>query len=341
MASSRRLFITLVATFGMTAAAASPALAQRERGLLSVGVPTLGGQFVWSDEVWFHDWRIQKHAVIGHYRLIDPQNRRQAFGSFETCQAKLDEVKATTEFPPMPKHLVIVMHGLGAGRSFMSGITEYLQQNGNLAAVNVGYPSTLEDIDAYAASLDSLVRHLDGVEQLSFVAHSMGNIVIRRFLFNLDRLSPDMRPPVTFHRMVMISPPNHGAELADQFAGSKLVELAAGKPLEQLAPSRGWPELEKQLAIPAFEFGIIAGGKGDGEGFLDTIPGDDDFLLSLETNKLAGAADFIQTGGVHQLMPKYKEVRAATLSFLLNGYFVSPEARQPLAAVPTPTAATP
>jgi hypothetical protein len=120
--------------------------------------------------------------------------------------------------------------------------------------------------------------------------------------------------------------------LADRFADNRLITMAAGKPLEQLAPSRGFPELEKQLVTPSFEFGIIVGGKGDGEGYLDSIPGDDDMLLSVETSKLAGAADFIQTGGIHQVMAKYKEVRHATMNFLLHGYFISPEARQPIVA---------
>ena len=43
------------------------------RPVRRAGAPTLGGGFVWSDEVIYDDWRIQKHAVIGHYRLIDPQ----------------------------------------------------------------------------------------------------------------------------------------------------------------------------------------------------------------------------------------------------------------------------
>jgi pimeloyl-ACP methyl ester carboxylesterase len=313
------------------------AQAQRAGGLFASGVPTLGNAFVWSDEVWFHDWRIAKHSVIGHYRLLDPSNRRYAFGSFETCVAKLDEIKRAQQFPPLPKHIVIVLHGLGAPPQYMEGLVGYLRENGNLAAINVAYPSTMEDIDSYAASLDSVIRHLDGVEQISFVAHSMGNIVVRRYLHNLERLTPEMRPPVTFKRMVMISPPNHGAELADRFADNRLAVMAAGKPLDQLAPSRGWPELEKQLVTPAFEFGIIVGGKGDGEGYLDSIPGDDDMLLSIETSKLAGATDFIQTGGIHQIMSKYKEVRVATLNFLLHGYFVSPEARKPIiAALHTP-----
>ncbi|MBA4104790.1 MAG: hypothetical protein C0485_03450 [Pirellula sp.] len=326
------LLLLAVAVLAVVAVTAPLLRAEQAGGIFSAGVPTLGGRFVWSDEVVDHGWRIQKHAVIGHYRLIDESDRRQAFGSFDTCLAKLNEVKKAENFPPNPKEVTIVLHGLGAGRQFMEGLSEYLEENGNLATINVGYPSTMEDIDAYAASLDSVIRHLDGVERVSFVAHSMGNVVIRRYLNNLSRLDPAMRPPIEFKRMVMISPPNHGAELADQWADNKLVEAVAGKPLEQLAPSKGWPELEKQLSTPNFEFGIIVGGRGDGEGYLDAIPGDDDGLLSVDTSKLAGAVDFIQTKGIHQLMPQYKEVRAATLNFLLNGYFVSPTSKHPVVA---------
>ena len=328
----RFLVLATVFAVGAIALIASRAQAEQAGGLFSTGVPTLGGRFIWSDEVVDHGWRIQKHAVIGHYRLLDDSDRRQAFGSFDTCLAKLNEEKKAQNFPPNPKDVVIVLHGLGAGRQFMEGLAEYLEENGNLATINVGYPSTMEDVDAYAASLDSVIRHLDGVERVSFVAHSMGNIVIRRYLNNMSRLDPAMRPPVEFKRMVMISPPNHGAELADAWADNKLVEAVAGKPLDQLAPSKGWPELEKQLSTPDFPFGVIVGGRGDAEGYLDAIPGDDDSLLSIETSKLAGASDYIQTLGIHQLMPQYKEVRAATLNFLLHGYFVSPQAMHPIAA---------
>lgn len=326
------LLLFALAALAAVAVTATRVRAEQGGGFFPSGVPTLGGRFVWSDEVVDHGWRIQKHAVIGHYRLLDASDRRQAFGTFDACLAKLNDVKQKEKFPPNPKEVVIVLHGLGAGRQFMEGLSEYLEENGNLATVNVGYPSTMEDIDSYAASLDSVIRHLDGVERVSFVAHSMGNIVIRRYLNNLSRLDPTMRPPVEFKRMVMISPPNHGAELADQWADNKLVEMVAGKPLEQLAPSKGWPELEKQLSTPNFEFGVIVGGRGDAEGYLDAIPGDDDSLLSIDTSKLAGASDYIQTKGIHQLMPQYKEVRAAALSFLQHGYFVSAASKQAIVA---------
>ena len=310
--------------------------AQTGGGLLAPGARTMGGRLVWTDEVIFDDWRIQRNPTIGHYRLLNPDNQRMTFGSFENCMAKFNEIKAQDKLPPMPKDVVIVLHGLGAYRNFMEGLCEHLTASG-FHVVNMGYGSTIDPIDRVAESLDSVVRHLDGTQNVSFVAHSMGNIIVRRYLYNLERLAPEMRPQVTFQRMVMISPPNHGAEIADNLADRKLLnsaaQMAMGDAYDQLAPSRGWPELEKKLAVkPPFEFGIIAGGTGDDAGYLPNIPGDDDSLLSVETMKLAGANDFIQTKGLHQFMPNYKEVRDAVTSFLKNGYFVSPEARQPLVA---------
>jgi pimeloyl-ACP methyl ester carboxylesterase len=333
--SATRRGLALLALVAASGCALSQVHAQPGGGLLSAGARTMGGRMMWTDEVVFDGWRIQRNPMIGHYRLLDPNDLRMTFGSFDNCLAKFDEIKAQEKLPPMPKDVVIVVHGLGAYRFFMDGICDYLTDNG-LHVVNVGYASTMDPIDRVAQSLDSIVRHLDGTQNVSFVAHSMGNIVIRRYLYDLDKLAPEMRPKVTFQRFVMISPPNHGAELADDLANRQIINSAAkmalGEAYDILAPSRGWPELEKKLATPNFQFGIIAGGAGNDSGYLPNVPGDDDGLLSVETMKLAGAADFIQTNGLHQLMPNYKEVRQATLNFLLHGYFVSPEARQPLVA---------
>jgi pimeloyl-ACP methyl ester carboxylesterase len=335
--STPRRLITLLAFVVLaTGCAAGRVHAQ----LFKPGAPTLGGGFSWSDEVIYDDWRIQKSATLGHYRLLDPDNRRMTFGTFENCLAELDKVKVQQKLPPLPQDVVIVLHGLGAPRRFMNGICDYLRTQGGYYVINFGYPSTMLTVADYAQSLDSVIRHLDGVKNVSFVAHSMGNIVVRKCLKDMEMLTPAMRPQVTFQRMVMISPPNHGAEAADELGDSELMakaaDMLAGDVIKELAPKKGWPALEKQLATPSFPFGIIAGGSGDSSGFLTAIPGDDDALLSIETHKLAGAADFIQTGGLHQLMPNYDEVRAATLSFLKNGYFVSKSAMHPIAAATQP-----
>jgi pimeloyl-ACP methyl ester carboxylesterase len=313
-------------------AVAAPAVKSQPSDRLEPGSRTLGGRFIWSDEVVFHGWRIQKHVVIGHYRLLDGQDQRHARGSLETCLAKLDEIKQEKNLPPLPPAVVIVLHGLGANRQMMAGLADFLEEKGKLTTVNVGYPSTMASIDEHALSLASVIQHLEGVREISFVAHSMGNLVIRHTLKDFELLTPAARPQVQFKRLVMIAPPNHGAAMANNFADSKLAQAVAGKPLQQLASNRKWPELEKRLATPNFEFGIIAGGTGGSEGYLQALPGDDDSMLTIETTKLAGASDFVVAKGIHQLLPQSKQVRLATLRFLKFGYFISPEKRQPLPA---------
>src|SRR5688500_1366920 len=49
---------------------------------------TFGGRFFWTDELVYHDWRIQRHADEGHYRLLDGDEKRHASGSFDECLAR-------------------------------------------------------------------------------------------------------------------------------------------------------------------------------------------------------------------------------------------------------------
>ena len=306
--------------------------AKAEPALLGIGSQTLGGRFIWSDEFIYNNWRIQKHSTIGHYRLIDPQDRRHTFGTFENCLAEFEKIKQSEQLPPLPKEVVIVVHGLGASRQMMNGLAEYIEDEGEYSVINFGYPSTITDIGENAKSLVSVIRNLKGVETVSFVAHSMGNIIIRHALSDMESLPASELPEITYKRFVMIAPPNHGASLADNFSESKIAQIFAGEPLLQLAPGKGWQTLEQRLVTPSFEFGILAGGQGDGEGYLAAIPGDDDSLLSVETTRLAGAADFALVKGVHQLLPRNDQVRQDTVRFLQHGYFLPSGTTQPIPA---------
>jgi len=144
------------------------------------------------------------------------------------------------------------------------------------------------------------------------------------------------QPQVTYKRFVMIAPPNHGASAADKFADNKIAQALGGEAIMQLATAKGWQTLEQRLAIPNFEFAIIVGGRGDDEGYLAAIPGDDDMLLSIATSKLAGATDFAQVKGVHQTLPKNEQVQEYTLRFLQKGYLISPRAKRPILAASNP-----
>ena len=49
----------------------------------------------------------------------------------------------------------------------------------------MGYPTTRGSVDSHARSLDSVVRSLEGMSEINFVAHSLGNLVVRHWLNNL------------------------------------------------------------------------------------------------------------------------------------------------------------
>lgn len=284
-----------------------------------IDAPQVSSDGVWTDVIIDGDWRIQRHAILGYVRLLDPQERRLAFGDMSQCYGELQRWRACGEIPPMESHVVICLHGWRGSRASMQPMNQYLTEQGGLCVINFGYASVHGTVQKQAYELESVLRNLRGVRHVSFVAHSLGNIVVRNLLYKLHAQGHPL--PLTFERMVMIAPPNHGAQLADNVVDRRLLRLTLGEAVEQLAPQDGWPALEKQLAVPNFEFGILVGGRGGDNGYLPRIPGDDDGLLSIETQRLEGAADFKQIKGLHQFMPQDPAVQAATRAFFASGTF--------------------
>lgn len=285
--------------------------------------PQVSSDGVWTDVIIDGDWRIQRHAIFGHVRLLDPQERRLAFGDMQQCYGELQRWRECGAVPRMTAHVVICLHGLRGSRASMQSIKQYMTDQGDLSVINFGYASTQGPVQEQAYALESVLRNLRGVEKVSFVAHSMGNIVVRHLLYKLR--VQERAPPLTFERMVMISPPNHGADVANTVAHRGLLRLLIGPAVDQLAPNIDWPLLEQQLDTPAFEFGVVVGIRGTETGYSLRVPGDDDGLLSFSTQQLVGSSDLWKTKGLHQFMPRYPVVQAATLSFLRNGQFVEVE----------------
>ena len=58
---------------------------------LNAALLTLGGTQLWADEKLHGGWRIQHHVWTGHYRLLDDQNVRHAWGSYADCLIKLNK----------------------------------------------------------------------------------------------------------------------------------------------------------------------------------------------------------------------------------------------------------
>ena len=135
-----------------------------------------------------------------------------------------------------------------------------------------------------------------------------------------------------FGRFVMLAPPNQGARLATIFSNNVLFKQIAGESGQELG--RQWPEVERHLATPPFQFGIIAGGKNNGKGYNPVLEGDNDGVISVDTAKLAGATDFIVFPTLHSFFMDRPQIQKYVLTFLQNGYFVSESKRTPLEKKP-------
>ena len=85
-----------------------------------------------------------------------------------------------------------------------------------------------------------------------------------------------------------------------------------------------WPRVAPQLAVPACDFGIVAGGKGDDTGYSTLLAGDDDAVVCVDETRLPGARDFLLLPVHHAAMMRDPAVQRATVSFLETGRFPAP-----------------
>jgi hypothetical protein len=152
--------------------------------------------------------------------------------------------------------------------------------------------------------------------------------VVRHWVNNLLADGGTLPEGLSFGRMVMLAPPNHQPRIATQFIRGSVANFVAGEAAQELAT--GWEGLQSKLATPHFEFGILAGGRGDEKGFNPLLPGDDDGVVTVESTRLAGARDFRVLPVMHTFFMDDTRAQELTLRFLNYGHFESDETRQPI-----------
>ncbi len=274
------------------------------------GAPTLGGMQFWGDVCYFQGYRIQRHVFTGHFRLLDKNNRRYQSGTIEDCRKTLSLIRATGQLKPDTGHAVIYLHGIGRTSKSMRPILDAMPKDG-FVHVPFEYPSTRVPIKQSAGYLHSLIESLTDVSRISFVVHSMGGLVVRCYL--KDHSDPRL------YRMIMLGTPNNGAELADMLRRNVMFRTVYGPASQELVTD---PDgTIGTLPTPAFEFGVIAGGKGDDRGFNPLLPGDDDGTVTISSARLAGASDFLRIPKLHSFLMNDETAIAATGCFLEHGRF--------------------
>ncbi len=194
---------------------------------------------------------------------------------------------------------VVLIHGLCGHPLVMLPLARRLRQAGYMV-INWGYRSTWNDIATHAERLRRTLIDLDDnpdISSLHVVAHSMGCIVARQALLQ--------GRPKKFGRVVMICPPNSGSHAATRIA-TVLGRLC--KTVVEIAdlPESWVNRLPKTLPLEV-PVGIIAASG--------------DWVVSLASTNLPGAAHCLVISGMHSSILIKKATAEATIQFLRKGTF--------------------
>jgi pimeloyl-ACP methyl ester carboxylesterase len=268
----------------------------------------------WSDEVIRHDWRLQRRPGTDECRILDPKDRVIRAGSAVGCAAAFAELEASGRIEAVHGPTVIVLHGLGEGRGSMKPLVSRLRADLDATVLAFGYASTSAAIADHGRALATVISGLPAADSISFVGHSLGNLVVRSWMAQA-RVADLAR----VKRMVMLGPPNQGSELAKM--ASQVWPLAALSDGAARDLVVDWTKVAPTLAAPACPFGIVAGGKGDGAGYSPLLEGDDDAIVRVAETRLEGADDFLLVPVHHAAMMKHPTVQQAVSSFLTTGRF--------------------
>lgn len=208
---------------------------------------------------------------------------------------------------------VILLHGLGRSELSMKAVEWRLKKEG-YRVVNQGYPSLEHPIEKLAVI--ALSEGLDNCqespyEQVHFVTHSLGGILLRQFLSanDIENLG----------RTVMLGPPNQGSQLADYIQTIGI----AGKVQPMASRQLGTDDnsVPRKLSAVDFEVGVIAGNRNLRPFTSHSIEGPSDGTVTVEETKVAGMSDFLELPATHTLMMWQKAVLNQIVHFLAHGKF--------------------
>ena len=208
-----------------------------------------------------------------------------------------------------PNDVVVLLHGMGRTRRSMSPIARACERAG-FTTINIGYPGTRRRLAEIVAIVRPRIAAANGgrgaadpsapgrepAGRVHFVGHSLGCLVIRSIVaqHRPDRLG----------RIVLMTPPNRGALLADR-----------------VLPWLGWllrplPDLTIGGAVAAsiptpdgVEIGVIAGTR--------------DRTVRLDETRLQGETDRAHVPCGHSFLMRRRDVQEMTVRFLRTGRFAA------------------
>jgi len=296
-------------------------------------LPTLGGKQFWTDYRWWYGWRVQYNGTLDHWRLIDPSDIRRAWGG---KKAMLDELESIARnAPPQNKieEVVILAHGLFRTKDSMQPLVERWEANyaetlktsagqtegerSIKVCLPITYASTRSSIENHAEAFRELVENLPGEPRISFVGHSLGNIVFRRALGEWQKVGDPRGVLSRLNRAVMLGPPNQGSAFAARLAQLGVFETLAGASGMHLGPA--WDRLQESLGTPPCPFAIVVGDISGSYLRNPLLEGPSDGIVTVYEAKLDGATQTKTYPVLHSFLMSDPEIVKGTLSFLDGG----------------------
>ncbi len=221
---------------------------------------------------------------------------------------------------------VILVHGFGRRPASMAPLGRDLAAAG-YRVVNVGYDSWDAPIELSKQLRDTIdACCYDIAEQVHFVTHSLGGILVRKYLADH---SPGHRG-----RVVMLSPPNQGSEIVDRVAALPFLHALLGPTAGELGTDA--ESLPNRIGPATFELGIITGDRSLNPFYSWLIPGPDDGKVAVESAALEGAAGLLVVPYSHSFIMNREPVVAEVIHFLREGRF-SDEALERYRPAPGPS----
>lgn len=286
---------------------------------------TLGGKQFWTDFRWWHGWKVQYNSTLDHWRLIDPNGIRRAWGGRQAMLDELNRVIESTTPPAALDEVILLAHGLFRSNGSMMPIAEELQRVSShqteepaihRSAVSMTYASTRDSIPEHSAAMRELLENLPGTPRISFVGHSLGNIVFRHAIGQWKANGDPKKMLDRLHRVVMLGPPNQGSAFAASLSRLGLFETLTGSTGMHLGPA--WEKLQDSLGTPPCPFAIVIGDISSSPLKNPFLNEPNDGVVTITEATLEGAAEIKTFPVVHSFLMRDDTIVRATVSYLMG-----------------------
>ncbi len=231
----------------------------KNRSTFNIPFPTAGGKVFW-DSYCVNGWKLQENMVFGNWRILSPDDERQAWGIDEDqldnflndrptslIANYLDAGYSFSRHEGNNSETVILIHGWGVRSNSMANLAEMLHHCG-YTVLNYDYPSSEKHIERHAEVFLSLLRKEQLTGKIHFLTHSMGGLILR---YALAKMTEDECRVID--SIVMLGPPNKGSLLA--LVGKLVKDINAS--LGDMVPGSDTLRIPAPAYLPPV--GIIAG----------------------------------------------------------------------------------